>query len=176
VQLESPAGKAGLRAGDRILQVNGKAPRGFMDFVAELRSVKDKRDVMLAVDRGGESKSIEVRMMPEKVFFTADLIRRRTGASVQELTPELAQSFGFARVDGLLVAGVDRQSPAETAEMQRGMVISRIDGESTTSVLATAKRLYAKAKGEKIQMEIIYPRRRGPYLELVQRAVELKLQ
>jgi serine protease Do len=176
VQIESPAGKAGLRAGDRILQVNGKAPRGFMDFIAELRAVKDKRDVVLAVDRGGESKRLEVRMVPEKTFFNADMIRRRTGASVQELTPELAQSFGFARVDGLLVAGVDRESPAEAAELQRGMVISRMEGESTTSVLATAKRLYARPKGEKIQVEIIYPRRRGPFLELVQRTVELKLQ
>jgi hypothetical protein len=56
------------------------------------------------------------------------------------------------------------------------MVISRMEGESTTSVLATAKRLYARPKGEKIQVEIIYPRRRGPFLELVQRTVELKLQ
>jgi S1-C subfamily serine protease len=88
----------------------------------------------------------------------------------------LAQSFGFARVDGLLVAGVERGSPAEAADLQRGMVISRIDSETTTSVLATAKKLYGKAKGERIQAEIVYPRRRGPFLELVQRAVELKLQ
>ena len=176
VQVESPAGKAGLRAGDRILQVNGKTPRGFMDFIAELRSVKDKRDATLMVDSAGERKRIEVRMVPEKTFFNADMIRRRIGASVQELTPELAQSFGFARVDGLLVAGVERGSPAEAADLQRGMVISRIDSETTTSVLATAKKLYGKAKGEKIQVEIVYPRRRGPFLELVQRAVELKLQ
>ena len=95
---------------------------------------------------------------------------------MQELTPELAQGFGFAHVEGLLVAGVDAGSMAEAAEIRRGMVIRRIDGEPATGVLATAKRLYSRAKGEKIQLEVVYPRRRGPFLELVQSAVELKLR
>jgi S1-C subfamily serine protease len=115
-------------------------------------------------------------MVPEKQFFNADLIRERLGLSLQELTPELAQSFGFARVEGLLVAGVDSGSAAEAAEIRRGMVISRIDGEAANSVLATAKRLYPRAKGEKTRLEVIYPRRRGPFLELVQSTVELKLR
>jgi S1-C subfamily serine protease len=176
VQVESPAGKAGLRAGDLIVQVNGKTPRGFMEFIGELRSVKDQKDVALAIERGGQRQRVDVRMVPEKQFFNSEMIRKRTGASVQELTPELAQSFGFARVEGLLVAGVDAGSPAAAADIQRGMVISRIDGEATTSVLATAKRLYGRAKGERMQIEVIYPRRRGPFLELVQSAVEVKLR
>jgi S1-C subfamily serine protease len=176
VQVDSPAGKAGLRAGDRILQVNGKAAGGFMEFIGELRSLKDQQDVALTIERGTERRRVTVRMVPEKQFFNAELIRKRLGLSLQELTPELAQSFGFARVEGLLVAGVDAGSMAESAEIRRGMVISRIDGEPSTSVLATAKRLYSRAKGEKMQLDVIYPRRRGPFLELVQSAVELKLR
>ena len=176
VQVESPAGKAGLRAGDRIVQVNNKVPRGFMEFTDELLSLKDQRDVALTVERGTEQRKVTVRMVPEKQFFNAELIRKRLGLSLQELTPELAQSFGFARVEGLLVAGVDAGGAAEAAEIRRGMVINRIDGEPANSVLATAKRLYARAKGEKTQLEVIYPRRRGPFLELVQSTVELKLR
>ena len=74
------------------------------------------------------------------------------------------------------MAGVDTGTTADGAEIRRGMVISRIDGEPSTSVLATAKRLYSRAKGEKMQLELIYPRRRGPFLELMQSAVELKLR
>ena len=176
VQADSPAGKAGLRPADRILQVNGKAAGGFMEFIGELRSLKDQQDVALTIERGTERRRVTVRMVPERQFFNAELIRKRLGLSLQELTPELAQSFGFARVEGLLVAGVDAGSGAETAEIRRGMVISRIDGEPSTSVLATAKRLYSRAKGEKMQLEVTYPRRRGPFLELVQSAVELKLR
>jgi len=36
VSAESPAAKAGLRAGDEILQVNGHAPRSFIGFSGEL--------------------------------------------------------------------------------------------------------------------------------------------
>jgi S1-C subfamily serine protease len=147
-----------------------------MDFIGELRSMKDQRDVALTIERGTERRRVTVRMVPERQFFNAELIRKRLGLSLQELTPELAQSFGFARVEGLLVAGVDAGNAADGAEIRRGMVISRIDGEPATSVLTTAKRLYSRAKGEKTQVEVIYPRRRGPFLELVQSVVELKLR
>jgi S1-C subfamily serine protease len=147
-----------------------------MEFIGELRSLKDQQDVALTIERGTERRRVTVRMVPERQFFNAELIRKRLGLSLQELTPELAQSFGLARVEGLLVAGVDTGSMADAAEIRRGMVISRIDGELSTSVLATAKRLYSRAKGEKMQLEVIYPRRRGPFLELVQSAVELKLR
>src|SRR5437667_5468034 len=64
VQIESPAGKAGLRAGDEILQVNGKAPRSFIDFTHELLDAKDQRDLSLMVRRDTERRTIKVRMVP----------------------------------------------------------------------------------------------------------------
>ena len=173
VQMDSPAGKAGLRAGDEILQLNGKAPRGFIDFTAQLRDAKDGRELSLLVKRGTERRTVSCRMVPEKTFFNVDLIRKRTGVSLQELTADLAQGFGLSGVQGLLVAGVARGSPAAAAELQNGMLISTIDGQPALSVVAAAKVLHAKSKGEKVRFEVVAPRQRGPFVELRQGTVEL---
>ena len=176
VQVESPAGKAGLRAGDEILRLNGKTPRGFIDFAHELIDAKDQRDLSLVVKRGVEQKTVSFRLVPEKVFFNMDLIRKKTGASLQELTPELEQGLGLSSVQGLLVAGVERESPAAAAELERGMLVTSIDGQVATDLVAAAKVLYAKAKGEKSQFQVVAPRQRGVFLELRQGSVDITLR
>jgi serine protease Do len=175
VQVESPAGKAGLQAGDRILQVNGKTPRSFMDFIRYLREAKDKQDVNLAIERSETKKKISLRLVPEKSFFNADLIRKKTGLTVQELTPDLAQAMGV-RGEGLLVAAVDLMSPAADADLQRGMLITSIDGQPADNIVGTAKRLYNKGKGDKVAMEVIIPRQRGAYVQYLQGRVELTIR
>jgi len=175
VQLESPAGRAGLKAGDRILKVNDQSPRSFMDFVSELRAIKDTQDLAFLIQRSDEKKTLQVRLTPEKSFFNAELIRKKTGATVQELTPELAQGLGL-NVQGLLVAGVDRGSPAAEADLQRGMLIFSIDGQNVEKIISAAKRLYGKSKGDKVQLEVIMPRQRGRFVQYLQGRVELTLK
>lgn len=173
VQMESPAGKAGLRAGDEILQINGRTPRSFIDFARELVDAKDQRDVSFVVRRGADRRTVSLRLVPEKTFFNVELIRKKIGASLQELTPELARGLGLGGAQGLLIAGVDRGGPSATAELERGMVVTSIDGQNTTDLISAAKMLYAKAKGEKAQLEVIAPRQRGPFIELRQGTAEL---
>lgn len=176
VQIESPAGKAGLRAGDEILQVNGKAPRSFIEFTGELVSAKDQRDLSLLIQRGSERHTIKVRMTPEKSFFNEELVRKKVGASLQELTRDLAQGFGLGGMQGLLIAGVDRGSPAAAAELQRGMLVTSVDGQVTPDVVAAAKVIYGKAKGEKVQFEVVAPRQRGIFMDLWRGTVELTIR
>src|SRR6266478_4510564 len=75
--VQSPAGKAGLRAGDEILQLNGKAPRNFMDFTSQLVEATDQREHSLVVQRGAERRTLSMRLVSEKSFFNADLIRKK---------------------------------------------------------------------------------------------------
>jgi S1-C subfamily serine protease len=176
VQIESPAGKAGLRAGDLILQMNGRAPRGFIDFNRELMEIKDQHAFSLLIQRGPERRTLTLRLVAETTFFNADLVRKKTGATVQELTPELARGMGIGRVEGVLIAGVDKGSPAAAADLARGMLITSVDGQNTADVVTTAKRLYAKGKGEKVRMEVILPRQRGPFVEYRQGTAEVTLR
>ena len=175
VQLESPAGKAGLRAGDLILHVNGKAPRSFMEFIQQLRDIKDEEDLVLSTQRANEKRKVTFKLLPEKNFFNAELVRKRIGATLQEMTPDLAEGLGLNR-RGLLVSSVDRGSAAGDAELQRGMLITSIDGQAVADVRTAAKRLYTKAKGDKVVVDVIMPRHRGAFLQYFQGRAELTIR
>jgi serine protease Do len=53
------------------------------------------------------------------------------GVSVQDLTPDLAQSFGLKDTKGALVADVIKGSPADKAGIKRGDVIVSFEGKET---------------------------------------------
>ena len=54
------------------------------------------------------------------------------GVSIQEMTPELAKSFGLKEKKGALVAEVVSGSPAEKAGIEQGDVIVEFDGKEIT--------------------------------------------
>ena len=56
------------------------------------------------------------------------------GVQVQQVTPELAKSFGLGRERGALVADVQPNSPAERAGIQRGDVIVEFKGQTIEGV------------------------------------------
>ena len=65
VRENSPAAKAGLKAGDIIVEVNGKAVSGDLDLV-QIINEKKEGDVQLTVFRGGSRQTVNVTSEPAK--------------------------------------------------------------------------------------------------------------
>jgi len=55
--------------------------------------------------------------------------RGRIGVAIQEVTRELADSFGLAKAQGALVASVEKGAPAEKAGIEPGDIILKYDGK-----------------------------------------------
>ena len=173
VQPQSPAGKAGLKPGDAILQVNGKAPKSFIDF-SELLAAGAASDETLSVRRGSERKEIAVRLVPEKTVFNAGMIREKLGVNLEPLTRQVAARYGVGAGDGFLITGVEEDSQAAAAGLQRGMLVTAIDGQMPTDLCAAAKQLYAKKRGDRVQLELAVQQRMGNFNVLRQGSVELQ--
>jgi serine protease Do len=171
----SPAEKAGLRHADAILAINGQPIKSFIEFTRELITTGEQRPVTLLVRRGSEPLEVKVQCVPESTFFNAELIRRKIGATVEELEKERGAGRR-AQIAGLLITAIDRGSPAAQADLEPHTILQAIDGKSTTDVTTAAKILYAKKKGQKAELALVIPRQRGNLTVGYQATVELAVR
>jgi len=69
----------------------------------------------------------------EQIIKQGSVTRGWIGAAVQELTPELAESFKLGDIKGVLITETIRNSPAEEAGVRRGDILIAIDDQSIES-------------------------------------------
>lgn len=74
------------------------------------------------------------RSMMEQIIRNGTVIRGWVGVEVQEITPELAESFRLGSTNGALIAGIQRGSPAEKAGVKAGDVILAVNGTAVNDV------------------------------------------
>lgn len=61
---------------------------------------------------------------------TGKITRGWLGVAIQELTKELAESFGMKNTNGALIAGVEKEGPADKGGLEAGDVITKFDGKT----------------------------------------------
>ncbi len=66
------------------------------------------------------------REVMDQIIRTGTVTRGWIGVEIQEMTPELAESFGLSDERGALIAGVVRDGPADRAGMRPGDVLLAI--------------------------------------------------
>jgi serine protease Do len=137
VSAGSPAERAGIRARDVILDYAGKpikesselplmvarTPVGSRINITVLR---DKREVSLTVTIA--------ELREEEVMAPAPEREKDLGLTVQNVTPEIAQTLGLKRAQGVVITAVERGSPADDAGLRRGDVILEIDRKTVRNV------------------------------------------
>ena len=67
-----------------------------------------------------------------QLIKTGTVRRARMGVTVQTVNSELAQSLGLHDVRGVIVSTVEPDSPAQKAGIERGDVITTLDGQPVT--------------------------------------------
>jgi serine protease Do len=76
------------------------------------------------------------------------------GVSIQEMTPELAKSFGLNENKGALVAEVLPGSPAEKAGIERGDVIVSFDGKDVTESKGLPQIVASTPVGKSVSVKV----------------------
>jgi len=170
VQPSSPAAGAGLKEGDRLVQVNGRAPGSLIALNRMLVAGAD-RQARLTVQRGSENLNLTVRMMPFE-----DMIQQKLGLTLLEPNAQTARQLGVNPGDGLYIENVEADGPAGLAQLQKGFIITGIDRIKAREIRIVGERLSSSKRGDPITLNLIVPRRVGNFVEFRQGTVEVKVR
>ncbi len=128
---DSPAKRGGLKQGDIILQLNGQKVKDVGDLRNRIALTPPGTKVKLLVLRDGKKKLLVVKIGEKPGETTVAGVRhgilKKLGLSIQDLTPELAEQFGYKEGQGVLVSEVEPGSPAERAGIRAGFLIEEVN-------------------------------------------------
>ncbi|WP_136646382.1 Do family serine endopeptidase [Tabrizicola sp. YIM 78059] len=129
VEPGSAADKAGLRAGDVILSIDGHTLRGSADLRGRVGMKRPGDEVTLDVLRGQERLRIAARL--DELGAGGATLQSGAGGEVELsgllLRPLGPDMPGYGLVEGLSVVSVAPQSPAERAGIRPGDVVLAVN-------------------------------------------------
>jgi serine protease Do len=114
---------------------------------------------------------IDVAMdVQSQLRLSGRVSRGRIGVVIQEVSKELADSFGLPRAAGALVNAVEKGGPAEKAGIETGDIILKFDGKPVSSSSELPRIVGSTRPGSKSAMEVW---RKGAMKEIVVTVGEL---
>src|SRR5579863_1249624 len=141
----SPADQAGLKTGDTITAVDGRAVSKGNDLVSDIASRKPGSKVKLAFIRNGKSQEATVTIADRAKLFAARLgddqenddentpKQSKFGLTVRKVTPEMAERLDMPQGKGVIVQDVKPNSFAEDVNLGRGDIILEINKQPVNS-------------------------------------------
>jgi serine protease Do len=156
VDQDAPAGKAGVKEHDVILEFNGTRVEGVEQLRRMIHEIPSGRTVTLGLSRDGQPVTLQVQLAdrtkamtqivvphirvtpqipvmpeillpPDNDIFPVRIVR--SGLQIESLTPQLGEFLGVKGGTGILVRSVDKGSPGESAGLKAGDVIVRVESE-----------------------------------------------
>ncbi len=94
------------------------------------------------------------RNVMEQIIRSGTVTRGWIGVEAQEITPELADSFGLPDADGALIAGVQRGSPADLGGIRPGDVLLTVGGKPIKDPQAMLDLIAAQTPGETVPFKL----------------------
>jgi len=87
------------------------------------------------------------------------IIRGWLGVMIQDITPELAKSFGLTAPKGVLISDVLEDSPAKKAGLKRGDIVKHFNGKKAEAAHTLSRFVAATPPKTKVMIEIIRDRK-----------------
>jgi serine protease DegQ len=91
----------------------------------------------------------------EQIIATGGVTRGWIGVEIQEITPDLAESFKLPKNQGAIIAGVMKGGPADKGGMKPGDVLMEIEGKPVTDSSDMLNVIAQLAPGSAAKMKIL---------------------
>lgn len=174
LEKEGPAAKAGLKAGDVIVGVNGEKISETRQLISKISSMPPGSKVKIDALRDGKTRSFTVTLAERKMGSAPTETATdgdATGASklgleIADLTARTRRSFELGpEVSGVLVTRVEPLSAAAEAGLRRGDLITEVNGREIRSVEDFTGAVKGLRSGSYARMYVYRPQfDRGSYV------------
>ncbi len=138
----TPAAAAEVMREDVIIALNGQPVKSADNFKSRVSIIPPGGVAELTIMRNGEKliKSVTVAARPDNLEAGATTVEKGVsksdalGISVQDLTPELLERFGFEGMEGVLITEVTQNSPASLTGLIEGMLVQEVNRKPVKNV------------------------------------------
>jgi len=173
---DGPSAKADLETNDVILEYDGRAVEGAVQFRRLVRETPPGRSVDLDVDRNGHEQKLTVQVgnrarsiesgvrevLPPRNFdFKFNMpeifsgMTPTLGVEAEDVNGQLGTYFHAPGGEGVLIREVSANSPAAKAGLKAGDVITRVDSATVKTVSDLRERLREKRDQKSVSLSII---------------------
>ena len=167
---ESPAEKAGLRAGDVITKVNGREIRDGRHLTVTVSQNPPETEVSIEYLRDGKPTTTQVKLgLRPNTAVAADTGGGRrdegvlNGVSVGEITPQIRGEINLpARIKGVVITAIEPDSAAARQGLREGDIVLELNRRPIANA-DEAIRLSEEIEGPKVML-LIWRDGRSRYL------------
>jgi serine protease Do len=128
---DSPAAKAGIAAGDIIVEFDKKKVDSPQDLQKVVALTTPGKGVPIKVWRDKGEKTLEIKIgdTPEDTVALKSNNKGKSllGLDVRPITPDVARQLNLRNTEGVIVFGVEEESAAAEAGLQRGDLIREVN-------------------------------------------------
>ena len=94
------------------------------------------------------------RQIMEQIIKSGSVTRGWVGIEVQDITPELAESFNLKNVDGALIAGVLKGGPADAGGIRPGDILLAVNGNKVSNSASLLNLIAALKPGDVARLTV----------------------
>jgi serine protease Do len=155
VEPNSPGAKAGLKTGDVITQLDGKAVNDAGELQVEVGQKRPGTTIKLDVIREGKTVNVPVTLEAmdkrngDEESASTEHGKPRWGLGLADLTPDTRDQLQAPKdIRGAVVGNVQPGSPADNAGLRKGDVILEVNRHAVQSASDAAQELGKVEKGK----------------------------
>ena len=150
----SPAAEAGIKAGDIVVEFNGKPVPRSHDFPSVIADTPPGQKVTLKIIREKKEQMVAVKIgeLPDESDTSQQIDAKdaELGLRVQRITPEAARRLGMNSTKGVIVVEVQPGSPADQVGLEPADVIREVNQRPVNNVKDFQLALRQGRRGDRI--------------------------
>lgn len=149
VQKDSPAAKAGVKRGDILISLDGKAVNSVEELMTAASALKPNASVKIIVLRGDAEQTLTATVGDRNGAGFLGLTPASDGVFSHMPMPKLEMAFGQTMIERVV-----KDSPADKAGLKKGETIVSVDSAVLSTTVTLADAIGKKKPGDSVTLEV----------------------